>query len=70
MKKAIKTIQKGKVELDVGLKQTNIIFRRLDKIANRLSLSIVLLAFSILMVGLIIGSAIAGQTALFLSYLH
>lgn len=66
MKKAIKTIQKGKVELDVGLKQTNIIFRRLDKIANRLSLSIVLLAFSILMVGLIVGSAIAGQTALFL----
>ncbi|ARD48223.1 ABC transporter [Sporosarcina sp. P37] len=66
VKKAIRTVQKGKVELDVGLKETSIIFRRLDKIANRLSLSIVLLAFSILMVGLIIGSAIAGQTALFL----
>lgn len=65
MKKAIRTVQKGKVELDIGLKQTNTIFRRLDIIANRLSLSIILLAFSILMVGLIIGSAIAGQTALF-----
>lgn len=65
MKKAIRTVQKGKVEMDIGLKQTNIIFRRLDIIANRLSLSIILLAFSILMVGLIIGSAIAGQTALF-----
>ena len=66
MKKAIRTVQKGKVELDIGLKQTNTIFRRLDIIANRLSLSILLLAFSILMVGLIIGSAIAGQTSLFI----
>ncbi|MDV6377269.1 AarF/ABC1/UbiB kinase family protein [Sporosarcina sp. GW1-11] len=66
IKKAVKTIEKGKVELAVGLKESNIIFRRFDKIANRLSLSIVLLAFSILMVGLIIGSAISGQTAIFL----
>ncbi|AXI00493.1 ABC transporter [Sporosarcina sp. PTS2304] len=66
IKKAVKTIERGKVELAVGLKESNIIFRRFDKIANRLSLSIVLLAFSILMVGLIIGSAIAGQTAIFL----
>lgn len=65
IKKAIKTIEKGKVDLEVGLKESTSIFRRFDKIANRLSLSIVLLAFSILMVGLIIGSAIAGQTALF-----
>ncbi|WP_342536564.1 AarF/UbiB family protein [Sporosarcina sp. FSL K6-3508] len=65
IKKAVKTIQKGKVDLDVGLKESTIIFRRFDKIANRLSFSIVLLAFSILMVGLIIGSAIAGQTAMF-----
>ncbi|PIC64256.1 ABC transporter [Sporosarcina sp. P13] len=66
IKKAVKTIEKGKVEIAVGLKESTIIFRRFDKIANRLSLSIVLLAFSILMVGLIIGSAISGQTAIFL----
>lgn len=66
IKKAVKTIEKGKVDLSVDLKESNAIFRRFDKIANRLSLSIVLLAFSILMVGLIIGSAIAGQTAIFL----
>ncbi|WP_153731126.1 ABC1 kinase family protein [Sporosarcina obsidiansis] len=65
IKKAIKTVQKGKVDLDIGLKESHIIFRRFDKIANRLSFSIVLLAFSILMVGLIVGSAIAGQTAMF-----
>lgn len=65
IKKAIRTIEKGKVDLDIGLKETNVIFRRFDKIANRLSFSIVLLAFSILMVGLIVGSAIAGQTAMF-----
>lgn len=65
IKKAIKTIQKGKVDLDIGLKETNVIFRRFDKIANRLSFSIILLAFSILMVGLIVGSAISGETAMF-----
>ncbi|WP_301110131.1 AarF/ABC1/UbiB kinase family protein [Sporosarcina sp.] len=65
IKRAIKTIEKGKVDLDIGLKDTTVIFRRFDKIANRLSFSIVLLAFSILMVGLVVGSAIAGQTAMF-----
>ncbi|MDQ7864543.1 hypothetical protein RCO48_35970 [Peribacillus frigoritolerans] len=34
----------------------------LIKISNRLSFSIILLAFSIIMVGLIIGSAIGGET--------
>lgn len=66
VQKAVRTVQKGKVELDIGLKESNIVLRRFDKIANRLSFSIVLLAFSILMAGLIIGSAVAGQTTLFL----
>lgn len=65
LRKAIRTVQKGKVDLNVNLQESQVVFRRFDKIANRLSFSIVLLAFSILMVGLIVGSAIAGQTAMF-----
>ena len=58
------TIRKGKLQLDINVQQVQIFLRRLDRISNRLSFSIILLSFSILMVGLIIGSAIAGQTNL------
>lgn len=55
------TIRKGKLQLDINVQQVQVFLRRLDRISNRLSFSIILLSFSILMVGLIIGSAIAGQ---------
>lgn len=58
------TIRKGKLQLDINVQQAQVFLRRLDRISNRLSFSIILLSFSILMVGLIIGSAIAGQTNL------
>lgn len=56
------TIRKGKLQLDINVQQVQVFLRRLDRISNRLSFSIILLSFSILMTGLIIGSAIAGQT--------
>lgn len=43
------------------------ILKKLDRISNRLSFSIVLLSFSIIMVGLIVGSAIAGEVSYFWS---
>ncbi|MEK3937155.1 AarF/UbiB family protein [Sporosarcina sp. FSL W7-1349] len=61
VKKATQTIQRGKLQLNINVQQVKIILRRFDQISNRLSFSIILLAFSILMTGLIIGSAIAGQ---------
>ncbi|WP_438316441.1 ABC1 kinase family protein [Sporosarcina sp. FA9] len=57
-------IKKGKLQLDINFRQAEKVLNRFDRISNRLSLSIILLSFSILMVGLIIGSAIAGQTNL------
>lgn len=56
------TVRKGKLQLDINVQQAQMFLRRLDRISNRLSFSIILLSFSILMVGLIIGSSIAGQT--------
>src|SRR5699024_1656407 len=58
------TIQKGKVRLDINVTDLKVFLHRFDKISNRLSFSIILLAFSILMTGLIIGASISGRTAL------
>ncbi len=59
--------KKGKLKLDINLRQANFLMRRLDIISNRLAFSVILLAFSILMTGLIIGSAIAGQNNVLLN---
>lgn len=56
------TIKKGRLRFDIHISDLQTFLKRLDKISNRISFSIILLSFSILMVGLIIGSAIAGQT--------
>ncbi|QTD40069.1 AarF/ABC1/UbiB kinase family protein [Sporosarcina sp. Te-1] len=61
LKDITRTIKKGKLQLDINVKQTHTFLNRLDQISNRLSFSIILLSFSILMVGVIIGSAIAGE---------
>ncbi|MGG4265916.1 ABC1 kinase family protein [Peribacillus simplex] len=55
-------IKKGKLRLDIHIPELQVFLHKLDQISNRLSFSIILLAFSIIMVGLIIGSAIGGET--------
>ena len=60
-------VKKGKLKLDINLRQANFILRRIDIISNRLAFSVILLAFSILMTGLIIGSAIVGQNNILLN---
>ncbi len=58
------TIKKGKLRMNINLPELQVFLQRIDKISNRISFSIILLSFSILMVGLIIGASIAGQTTL------
>ncbi len=57
-------LKKGKLPLEISTPKIELFLTKLDRISNRLSFSIVLLAFSIIMVGLIIGSAIRGQSSL------
>ena len=59
-----KTIQNGDLHFKISVPELQLFLQRLDKISNRLAFSIILLAFSILMVGLIVGSAIADQANL------
>lgn len=58
------TAKKGKFRFDINVTELPSFLKRLDRISNRLSFSIILLSFSILMVGLIVGASIAGQTNL------
>ncbi|TMN23799.1 ABC transporter [Lentibacillus cibarius] len=62
LKDVMSTLQRGRVGLDINVKQAERFLDRFDKISNRLSFSIIMLAFSILMAGLIIGSAITDQS--------
>lgn len=57
-------ISKGKLKVEVGVPELQSLMRKLDRVGNRLSFSIVLLAFSIIMVGLIIGSSLRGEPSL------
>ncbi|MFF2481517.1 ABC1 kinase family protein [Paenibacillus sp. NPDC058071] len=54
-------LRKGKLGLEITVPELGELLRKMDQISNRLSLSIVLLSFSIIMVGLIIGSSLQHQ---------
>ncbi|WP_060203681.1 ABC1 kinase family protein [Sporosarcina koreensis] len=62
LKAVATTIRKGKLQLNLNVHQLQKYLHMLDRISNRLSFSIALLSFSILLAGMIIGSAIIGQT--------
>lgn len=56
--------KKGKLPLEISVPQAAVFLRKLDRMSNRLSFSIGLLSFSIIMVGLIIGSALRDQSSI------
>ncbi|MFB9974418.1 AarF/ABC1/UbiB kinase family protein [Allobacillus sp. SKP2-8] len=50
-----------KIPVELRIPALNYILSKMDRVSNLLSFSIILLAFSLIMTGIIIGSAIAGQ---------
>ncbi|MHB1653466.1 MAG: ABC1 kinase family protein [Desulfitobacteriaceae bacterium] len=54
-------VQRGQLNLQVRLPEVDIFLRKLDRMSNQISLSLVLLSFSIVMMGLIIASSLANQ---------
>lgn len=64
IKQLSSTINKGKLHFEISIPELHIILKKLDTVSNRLSFSIVLLAFSIVMVGLVIGSSIGRQSTI------
>ncbi|CUB46206.1 putative protein kinase UbiB [Bacillus cereus] len=64
LKELTSVMQKGKMRIAITIPELNLFLTKLDRISNRLSFSIVLLSFSIIMVGLIIGSALSRKSTL------
>ncbi|MCU4927193.1 ABC1 kinase family protein [Bacillus cereus] len=64
LKELTSVMQKGKMRIAITIPELNLFLTKLDRISNRLSFSIVLLSFSIIMMGLIIGSALSRKSTL------
>lgn len=64
IKELTKLMKQGRVRLEIGIPDLDFLLRKLDQISNRLSFSIVLLSFSIIMVGIILGSSMGRQSTL------
>jgi ubiquinone biosynthesis protein len=62
LRSVLNSMRKGRLGLDLAIPELNAVLKKMDQISNRLSLSIVLLSFSIIMVGLIIGSSMGHQS--------
>jgi ubiquinone biosynthesis protein len=60
-----KLLRTGKLKVEIGFPEIELLLRKLDQISNRITISIVLLSFSIIMVGLIIASSV-GKTPSFI----
>lgn len=56
-----KGLKDSNIPIEIDVKGRSQFSKHLDRVINRLSFSIVLLAFSIIMVGLIVGSALLGE---------
>ncbi|WP_088034409.1 ABC1 kinase family protein [Evansella clarkii] len=56
-------MKKGKVPVEITMPDLDMFLNKLNRISNRLSISIVILAFSIIMAGLVVATAIGGQSS-------
>lgn len=59
LRAALQTLQRGRVQLDLDVNQSDRIVRQLSRISNRWSVSILLLSLSIFLAGLMVASAMA-----------
>lgn len=57
-------LKAGKLRMEIAIPELDQLLIKLDRISNRLSFSIILLSFSIIMAGLIIGSSLVRQSTL------
>jgi len=64
MQRLSSIIGKGKIKTEMDIPEMEELMRKFNQIGNRLSFSIVLLSFSIIMVGVIIGSSMTNSPIL------
>lgn len=61
MKDLMRNLMRGRIRIEVSVPEFDIFLKKLDRITNQLSFSIILLSFSIVMAGIIIASALSHQ---------
>jgi ubiquinone biosynthesis protein len=61
-------IRTGKLKMEIAIPEIDLLLQKLDQVSNRITVSIVLLSFSIIMVGLIIASSVGKTPALILHF--
>lgn len=59
MKNMASTVRRGKLKFEIGTPDLGAFLSKMDRTANKLAFSVVLLSFSIILVGLIIGVSLA-----------
>ncbi|GAB2674347.1 ABC1 kinase family protein [Paenibacillus thermoaerophilus] len=64
LKQLSSLMRRGQVRVEVAVPQLDALMKKMDRISNQLSFSIVLLSLSIVMVGLIIGAALSHSQTL------
>ncbi|MFZ3130096.1 MAG: AarF/UbiB family protein [Desulfosporosinus sp.] len=64
IKDLMRNLKRGRIRLEVSVPEIDIFLRKLDRITNQLSFSIVLLSFSIVMAALIIASTLGREPIL------
>jgi ubiquinone biosynthesis protein len=63
-----KLIRTGKLKMEIAIPEIDLLLQKLDQVSNRITVSIVLLSFSIIMVGLIIASSLGKAPSLILHF--
>ncbi|WHY77102.1 AarF/ABC1/UbiB kinase family protein [Neobacillus sp. WH10] len=60
-------MKKGKMKIEITAPEMDLFLKKVNRITNRLSFSIVLLSFSIIMAGVIVAASLSGQTSTLLT---
>lgn len=63
-----KLIRAGNLKVEIGIPEIDLLLRKLDQISNRITISIVLLSFCIIIVGLIIASSFGKTPSIILHF--
>jgi ubiquinone biosynthesis protein len=65
LKELLHTAQRGRLKIEIAIPELENFLRKLDRISNQISFSIILLSFSIIMCGLVVASALGRQPLIF-----
>ena len=68
LKQISRLIRTGRLRMDIGIPDLEVLLRKLDQVSNRITISIVLLSFSIVLVGLMIASSLGDKASYILHF--